>query len=134
MDAAAANYPPLLAELVATCDGLDRQGRIELLSDYARRLPPVPEAIRARRELAHWVTECRAQVTFYLTRDGDQVQLWIEMVEMAPVVAAVAAILIEGCTGATPAQIAAIPTDLPVRIIGPEMVGQRRYGLRIATG
>ncbi len=123
------DYPPQLDAIVTDFKTLDRNDRIQLLLDYAARLPEVPDRLRNRPDLAHGVPECRAQLTFYVEVDGDGIQLWIEMVEQASVVAAVATILIEGCAGAPREQLLAIPSDLPIRVIGPEMVGQRRYGL-----
>lgn len=120
-------YPPL-ETLVAQFDGLPRQDRIDLLIEYAQALPPVPEELLANRD-EHQVHECLTPVWVWVRRGADGLELFVEVHEAAPTIKAVAAVLIEGLRGADAAAILAVPEDLPVRIIGPEMVGQRRIGL-----
>lgn len=120
--------PAALEELVSQFDGLPRQDRIDLLVEYADSLPPVPEELLAARD-ENQVHECMTPVWVWVRTGDDGPELYVDVHETAPTIKAVAAVLIEGCRGATPAEILAIPPDLPVRIIGPDMVGQRRYGL-----
>ncbi len=121
-------YPAALEELVAQFEGLLRQDRIDLLVEYANSLPPVPPELLATRD-ANQVHECMTPVWVWAQPGEPGPRIHVEVNETAPTIKAVAAVLIEGCAGATPAQILAIPEDLPVRIIGPDMVGQRRFGL-----
>lgn len=122
-------WPAKLAELVALFDDLPRQERIDLLLEFADSLPAVPAELRARAGAGQPVHECLTPVTIYVEPNEGRPRFFIEVGETAPTISAVAAVLQEGCAGATKAEILAIPTDLPVRIIGPEMVGQRRLGL-----
>lgn len=123
-----ATYPARLEELVRQFEELPRQDRIDLLLEYADALPAVPAEIRIRID-PEPVHECQTPVTVYVEPDGDSARIYVEVGEAAPTIAAVASILIEGCAGAPRAEILAVPNTLPVRMIGPEMVGQRRIGL-----
>ena len=120
--------PPALAELLEQFDGLPRQDRIDLLLDFAASLPPVPDRLRGSAA-AQPVHECLTPVTIYVEADGESAAIWVEVGETAPTIAAVAAVILEGCAGAPRTVIGRLPSDLPLRIIGPEMVGQRRLGL-----
>ena len=124
-----ADYPEKLHELVAMFDGLPRQDRIDLLLEFAESLPEVPEHLKQDETSQHAVHECLTPVWVYVEPVDESVAIYVEVGEPAPTIRAVASILIEGCEGAPREQILAIPADLPVKIIGPEMVGQRRLGL-----
>lgn len=121
-------YPAKLAEIVELFDDLPRQDRIDLLLEFAGELPDVPAQLRGTAA-ADPVHECLTPVTVYTVPAAEGAEIYIEVGEEAPTIKAVASVVIQGCEGATREEILAIPGDLPVRIIGPEMVGQRRFGL-----
>lgn len=122
-------WPVKLEELVTQFEGLPRRDRIDLLLEFAAALPPVPADVRAHEAAAQEVHECLTPVMLFVLPDGDSARIYVEVGAEAPTVNAVSAVLIEGCAGAPREQIAKVPSDLPVRIIGPDMVGQRRIGL-----
>ena len=54
-----------LAELLDELAECDKQERIELLLDYARSLPPLPERFEALRDPEHRVEECQSPVFLF---------------------------------------------------------------------
>lgn len=124
-----ATCPEQMEALVSLFDGQPRQARIDLLLEFARSLPEVPERLRADPAARQPVHECLTPTWVYVEPDGDSAHIWVEVGESAPTIQAVAAVIIEGCRGLPREQILSLPPDLPIRIIGPEMVGQRRIGL-----
>ncbi|MCC7495098.1 MAG: SufE family protein [Fimbriimonadaceae bacterium] len=128
MSGSPAGWPARLEELTAQFDDLPRSERIELLLEYAAALPPVPPDLLASGP-GEVVSECLSPVQLWVGPAPGSAVLGIAVGETAPTIAAVAAVLIEGCADAPRAELLAIPPELPLRIIGPEMVGQRRLGL-----
>jgi cysteine desulfuration protein SufE len=122
-------YPAKLEELVQLFDDLPRQERIDMLLEFANALPEVPEHLKLDEAKRQPVHECLTPTWVYVEPRGESADIYVEVGESAPTIKAVAAVIIEGSQGAPRSEILSIPPELPVRIIGPEMVGQRRFGL-----
>jgi cysteine desulfuration protein SufE len=129
-----ADYPQKLEESIGLFDGLTREERMELLLEFADRLPEVPQRLRDDTSQRRPVHECMTPTWIYVEPDGESARIYVEVAEEAPSIRAVATLIIEGCQGAPREQILAVPVDLAVQIFGPEMVGQRRYGLAGLVG
>ena len=123
------NYPEKLDELIALFDGLTREERMEMLLEFSDNLPEVPDRLRQDEEKRLPVHECMTPTWVYVEPEGDSARIFVEVSEEAPSIRAIASLIIEACAGAPREQILAVPVDLAVRVFGPEMVGQRRYGL-----
>ncbi len=105
---------------------LDPRERLELLLDYAARLPELPEEFRdaADREL-HRVPECQTPVFLWLTFDDGAV-LHAEVAPEAPTVQGFVSLLRELIAGCSPEQVAQIPQDLLHRVGLVEALGMVR--------
>ena len=61
--------PTALDAIVADLKGSDRQERIDLLLDFAKSLPPLPERLVAHKDASHRVEECQSPVYLFVELD-----------------------------------------------------------------
>lgn len=119
--------PPALEAITKELGSADRQERIELLIDFAKSLPPLPEELAAFKDAAHRVEECQSPVYLFVRVSPDQiVEFHADAPIEAPTVRGFVAILVEGLIGATAQQVLAVGDDLVERIGLPEILGMLR--------
>jgi cysteine desulfuration protein SufE len=117
---------PKLDEIVDELGGADRQERIELLIDFAKSLPPLPDRLAAHKDAAHRVEECQSPVFLFVEVDGGRVSLHADAPIEAPTVRGFVSMLVEGLNGATVEEVAAVRGDLVQRCGLPEILGMLR--------
>jgi cysteine desulfuration protein SufE len=115
-----------LDAIVAELSDADKQERIELLIDFARNLPPLPDRLAAHKDATHRVEECQSPVYLFVELDGDRVDLYADAPIEAPTVRGFVAILVEGLRGATVTEVLAVGSDLIDRLGLPEILGMLR--------
>jgi cysteine desulfuration protein SufE len=104
-------------DIIATFQSVEAPLRLELLLDYARRLPALPPALEAEADLdERRVPECMTPVWLWVREEDGRVQIHAKVAEEAPTVQGFLSILIHGYTDATPGALAALPPDLPNRL------------------
>ncbi|MBM3226410.1 MAG: SufE family protein [Candidatus Tectomicrobia bacterium] len=110
------DYPVALHHIIASFGNAAPDERLRLLLDYAQRMPELPAELQNARDTMEHVNECQAPV-FLLAqlRDG-KVHYYIDVPQDAPTVRGFAGLLYHGLNGATPAAIAATPSDLDVQL------------------
>jgi cysteine desulfuration protein SufE len=118
--------PAALDAIVAELSDSDRQERIDLLIDFARNLPPLPDRLAAQRDAAHRVEECQSPVYLFVELLGGHVALFAEAPIEAPTVRGFVSLLLEGLNGATVQEILSVPNDLVERCALPEVLGMLR--------
>ncbi len=104
----------------------DRQERIDLLLDFAKGLPPLPERLAAHKDASHRVEECQSPVYLFVELDGEKVGLFADAPIEAPTVRGFVAMLVEGLEGATVEDILQVPNDLVERCGLGEILGMLR--------
>ncbi|HXI21301.1 MAG TPA: SufE family protein [Gemmatimonadales bacterium] len=114
----------------------DRNTRLELLLDYSRSLPPLPERFHAARDQGLYnVPECQSPVFLLLEREDGGVVLHADAPREAPTVRGFVSLLARTLKGATPAQVADLPPDLLDRLGLAEALGMTRmHGLTAMVG
>ena len=119
--------PPALEAIASELGNADRQERIEMLIDFAKSLPPLPEKLAEFKDTAHRVQECQSPIYLFVEVTPDQtVELHADAPIEAPTVRGFVAILVEGLAGATAQQVLALQDDLIERSGLPEILGMLR--------
>ncbi len=115
-----------LESIVRELAEADRQERIELLIDFAKSLPPLPERLEANKDASHRVEECQSPVFLFVELLGDRVAIHADAPIEAPTVRGFVSILVEGLTGATAEDVLSVRADLIDRCGLPEILGMLR--------
>ena len=98
-----------ITDLFGSVDGTDR---LDLLLDYAGRLPDLPPEDAALREAGlGMVHECQSPVYLRVVPEGEVVRVRAYAPDEAPTARAFVSILTEAFDRATPQEIAAAPAD-----------------------
>src|SRR5262245_57040996 len=118
--------PTSLDKIVADLSQSDRQERIDLLLDFAKSLPPLPERLVAHKDASHRVEECQSPVYLFVELDRDRVSLHADAPIEAPTVRGFVSMLLEGLDGATIEEILQVPADLVERCGLAEILGMLR--------
>ena len=115
-----------LESIVTELGEADRQERIELLIDFAKNLPPLPDRLERLKDAEHRVEECQSPVFLFVEPDGDRLAIHADAPIEAPTVRGFVAILVEGLNGARLEEILSVGNDLIERIGLPEILGMLR--------
>lgn len=125
-----------LDKIVRRFKASDKQTRLELLLDYSKRLPDLPDRYHAAREQGlNRVPECQSPVFLFLESGEGGVVLHADAPREAPTVRGFVSLLARGLEGAAPAEVAALPTDLLDQLGLSEALGMTRmHGLTAMIG
>ena len=118
--------PTSLDAIVADLSECDRQERIDLLLDFAKALPPLPDRLIAHKDTSHRVEECQSPVYLFVEFNGDQVSLHADAPIEAPTVRGFVSLLLEGLNGATVDEVLQVPNNLVERCGLGEILGMLR--------
>jgi cysteine desulfuration protein SufE len=118
--------PTALDAIVSDLKGSDRQERIDILLDFAKSLPPLPERLVAHKDASHRVEECQSPVYLFVELDNGKVSLFADAPIEAPTVRGFVSLLLEGLNGATVEEILKVPGDLVDRCGLGEILGMLR--------
>ncbi|WP_165226944.1 SufE family protein [Aquisphaera insulae] len=118
--------PAALDAIVAELSESDRQERIDLLIDFARNLPALPERLAAHKDASHRVEECQSPVYLFVEMVGDRAALYADAPIEAPTVRGFVSLLLEGLNGSTVEEILEVPNDLVNQCGLQEVLGMLR--------
>jgi cysteine desulfuration protein SufE len=118
--------PATLDAIIAELGEADRQERIELLIDFAKNLPPLPDRLAEHKDAAHRVEECQSPVFLFVELEEDRVAIHADAPIEAPTVRGFVAILVEGLNGASIEEILQVRDSLIEQIGLPEILGMLR--------
>lgn len=112
--------PAKLAEIVSEFQELGERDRLTLLLDFSRELPALPARLADHPELLEQVVECQSPLFLTVeieeTDDAEAVRLFFKAPPEAPTTRGFASVLFEGLDGLTPAEILAVPDDMPEQL------------------
>ncbi|MFM8945021.1 MAG: SufE family protein [Actinomycetota bacterium] len=118
--------PPRLQEIVDSFVDAPKDLRLEVLLEFSKAFPSLPEAYVGRTDLER-VEECQTPLFLATELDAEgRVHLVFDAPKEAPTTRGFASILFHGIDGETPAVIAALPEDLPSRFGLMEVVSPLR--------
>ncbi len=117
--------PPRLQEIIADFQLLENEEKLELLLEFADKMPPLPERFHALRDQMEQVHECMTPVLVHAEKENGGIVYYFDIPPEAPTVRGYAAILQEGLRGVAPQQVMQLPTHFyePTgiqHIIGPQ--------------
>ena len=106
--------PDALDEIVGLFSGSPKGMRLELLLDYANRLPPLPERFSEGHDQMEQVHEC--QTPFFVAADlvDGVAMLHFDALPEAPMTRGYASVLAEGLNGASAEEVLSVPNDFYV--------------------
>jgi len=114
--------PAALADIVDDFQALEEPERLQLLLEFSRELPDPPARLQDHPELMEQVVECQSPLflTIETEPSGDgqsgvpeRVRLFFKAPPEAPTTRGFAGVLHEGLDGLSPAEILAVPDDMP---------------------
>lgn len=106
-----------LSDITDEFAALDDEMRLELLLDYANRLPALPEELKEQRDAGmNRVPECMSPVFLWMTRDNVSMRIHVDVGDEAPTVKGILSIITAVYDNAPPADVQTIPDDLLTRL------------------
>ncbi len=103
--------PQQLQEIIEEFEYCEGREKIELLLDYAGRVPALPEKLVNRRDGMDLVEECMTPVYVTSGLNENHMTFYFDVPEESPTVRGFAAILAAGLDGATPEEVLSVPND-----------------------
>ncbi len=108
------DLPAALAEIVDDFQALTEADRLQLLLEFSRELPELPDRLKDHPELLEQVVECQSPLFLTIeTEKNDPVRLYFKAPPEAPTTRGFAGVLHEGLDGLSAAEILAVPDDMP---------------------
>ncbi len=115
-----------LNAIVSELGEADKQDRIEILIDFAKTLPPLPERLSEFKDSSHRVEECQSPVFLFVEVENNRVSIFADAPLEAPTVRGFVSLLIQGLQSATVEDVLKLQSDLIVRAGLPEILGMLR--------
>ncbi|HEY3965450.1 MAG TPA: SufE family protein [Planctomycetaceae bacterium] len=121
-----------LADLLADFEEAEPEEALEMLIDFAERLPAAKPGREAVPENAGCrIQDCQTPVYLWVDVAEGKVQLEAVVPEKSPTVRGFVALLVEGISGAAPDEIAGLPDDfLPLLGLSETLGMTRQRGFR----
>lgn len=108
------NLPAQLADIREEFLGLEVRDRLQLLLEFSKELPELPERYADHPDLLERVEECQSPVFIFVELDSNGVvHLHATAPKEAPTTRGFASILAQGLAGLTAAEVLAVPDDYP---------------------
>ncbi len=114
--------PAALADIVDDFQALEEAERLQLLLEFSRELPDPPARLQDHPELMEQVVECQSPLFLTIETEAvdgqpggapERVRLFFKAPPEAPTTRGFAGVLHEGLDGLSPAEILAVPDDMP---------------------
>lgn len=109
--------PAALAEIRDDFLALDQRERLQLLLEFSKSLPELPERYAEHPDLLERVEECQSPVFIFVEVDDARiVHVFVTAPREAPTTRGFASILAEGLKDLSVEQVLAVPADYPLTI------------------
>ncbi|WP_402464141.1 SufE family protein [Isoptericola aurantiacus] len=115
-DAVTAELPDSLAEIREDFLALSEPDRLQLLLEFSRELPELPERYALAPGLLEKVEECQSPVRAFAEVDGEVVHFYASAPQEAPTTRGFASILAQGLSGLSPQQVLDVPEEFPLQL------------------
>lgn len=115
--AATEDLPPSMAAVVEDFQAVAERDRLELLLDFSRELPALPERLVGQRDAMEPVEECQSPLFLLVeVAEDDVVHLFFDAPAEAPTTRGFASVLHEGLDGLPAVEVLRLPDDVPLRL------------------
>lgn len=111
MTTVAENIPPRMQTIIEDFSLCEGQEKLELLLEYADKLPPLPEWLQEESSQMEQVHECMSPVFLHGELHNGAMVYYVDIPREAPTVRGYASLLLDGLAGATPEQVLKLPDD-----------------------
>lgn len=118
--------PPRLQEIVEEFNLCEGSEKLDLLLEYADKMPPLPEWLREKREQMERVHECMTPVFIHAELEHGRIVLYFDVPQEAPTVRGYASVLREGLNGTTPDEVIGLPVHFYEHMGLQHLVGPQR--------
>jgi cysteine desulfuration protein SufE len=107
------SIPPRLQEIIEDFGWAEGREKLELLLEFAEKMPPLPEQLHGQRDAMEAVPECMTPVFIHaeVEPESRRMSIYFDAPPESPTVRGYAEILRDGTEGATPEEVLAIPND-----------------------
>ena len=114
-------------ETVEMFQSMDNEFRLQMLLDYAEKLPPLPEKYQEKSEIeSHRVHECMTPVSVWVENVAGKVQIYADAPRESPTVRGFISLLIQHFNGETPQSVLNTSVDLIQKSGLADAIGMRR--------
>lgn len=103
-----AQLPPRLQTVVQMLGSAPKVIKTEMLLEFAKKMPPLPDGMQGRLEQVH---ECTTPFFVHAELQDAKVHLFFDAPREAPTVRAFAGLLAEGLEGESPEAVLGVPED-----------------------
>jgi cysteine desulfuration protein SufE len=105
------HIPPRLQEIIEDFRDCDRQEKLQLLLEYADRMPELPAWLRDQHDTMQAIHECMTPVFVFVEAQDGKLHFVFDVPLEAPTIRGYAALLAEGLDGLPAADILQLPAD-----------------------
>jgi cysteine desulfuration protein SufE len=120
------SVPASLQQVIDQFARAPRSLRLQLLLEYANKLPELPEPLREDGDRFEQVEECQTPVFLASEVDNDTVRIWIDAPPEAPTTRGFASILVSGLDGRAVEEVLAVPGDVSAELQLAELISPLR--------
>lgn len=100
-------------EIISTFQSVDESMRLEVLLDYAKKLPELPDDLAAEADSDNaLVPECMTPVWLWVRPENGHARIHARVAEEAPTVKGMLSVIIHGYDEASPDELANLPDTM----------------------
>ena len=113
------DLPESFEQIVQDFTALSQRDRLQLLLEFSKELPQLPQRYEQNRDAMEPVAECQSPVFVIVELDGgkdDEAHVFFDAPREALTTRGFAGILAEGLSGLTADQVLSVPDDVPNRL------------------
>lgn len=120
------HIPPKLQQVIDDFALAEGQEKLDLLLEFARQVPELPERLRDKRDTMEQVHECMTPVFVYAELEDGGMRYYFDIPPEAPTIRGYAGLLSSGVNGTRPEEILHIPLNFYEEMGLQEVLSPRR--------
>jgi cysteine desulfuration protein SufE len=101
--------PPALETIIEDFKISEEREKVEMLLDYAERLPPLPDWLKGQTGQMEQVEECMTPVFVQAEMENGKLKFYFDIPKESPTVKGFAALLNEGLENVSPEAVLQVP-------------------------